>query len=455
MNIAIGRIGMVMNFLPEKWGHGGDIESMSFIYWLAKNFPEHEFYVVSKSNGAKVFENRVPNLHFFVCENSMNYPRYKKYLENREAHEEEFCKYINAVDVWMKDVKIDYGFMFMGIIYERCLPYANKKLRYDVYTRPSLIGFAYASNVVTYLNHSMIPYSYVTTDVRHIKKNPNSGIQIDLVNVEEHCLGQENCDVVLSDAHRHKIRRWKGIEVRQKPVIKIEYAGFETAFLLTKNPIQEFQDFDEEFLRKKSGFILAHNFFCKPKTPIEKIPRYQKFCSLGIFELPVETKIYGDWPEYVMEKHEQFKGPVRLPELSKKLLQAKYTLCLGTDGMATQKFLEFAHHGVIPFVDENYATNCDLEYIDPWFRISSKEELLKKLKFLEKSEENYFSKLRILHGNLFKKSGENLLYYSGKYLLDHVNRITGLNLEKRKLKENLEFEYAKDIRNTNSLERFM
>jgi hypothetical protein len=293
------------------------------------------------------------------------------------------------------------------------------------------------------------------TDVRHIKRNPNCGIQADLVNIEEHFLGQENFDFVLSESHKHKIRRWKDIQIPQKPVLKIEYSGLETSFLILKNPIKRFQEFNRDFISEKSGFILAHNCFCNAKIRPEKIPRYQKLDSLGIFSLPVETKIYGNWPEELMKKHREFKGPVRFTELSEKILKAKYTLCLGTEGMATQKFLEFAHHGVIPFVDEVYAANCDLDYIDPWFRISSKEELFEKLKFLEESEENYLEKLKILHNNIFKRSSQNLLYYSGEYLLDHINKITGLNFEKKKMIENLEDAYMKDIKDPNNLERFI
>jgi hypothetical protein len=460
MNIGIARFGKTMNFLPGKWGSQGDFEPMIFTYWLAKNFPEHQFYVLSKSNGRKAFGKNIPNLHFLEQGSKVKLARYMAWLDsNGTEHSAEHESYMRRAWDQFGSVPMDYCFAFMGMMHKNCLPFTFKKCGADSFVRPSMIGFGYSSFVVYYLNKSMVPYSTMVTDIRHVRKGPVHGIIRNLVNPERHNLAQEDFVFRFSQKQAGNTRLWEGTRLPQRETARLEYAGLETIFLLLKEPLKEFLELDTRFLRQKSGFVLAHNHFSLPGEIPENIPRYTKLKSHGVFGLPVPTEIYGDWPQRLMETHPEFKGPLNIKELSERLLGAKYTLCLGTDGMVTQKFLEFAHHGVIPFVDSEYARNCSIDYIDPWFRFQSKQELLGKIRFAEASFENYVSRLRLLHSQLFRKTGDEFYFYSGKYLMEKVNGIIGDEIPifkvPRKMLGNLGSLYEGDLLKEQTLGRFL
>jgi hypothetical protein len=402
VKFAIGRFGRPIAFDPAKWGSGGDFEPQFFIFWLAMNFPQHEIFVISPSDGIKVFGDRIKNLHFIPPRKIIPFAAYQEILGGKNPQaEKEMEESISLPFRWLENEGIDHAFMFAGVIYGKNFPFSSKTKK-GKWIRPQWSAISYSCPLIDYLNRSDIRWHMIATDIRHIRKNATWGIMSELVNSEMGIAAQEDWILEYRKKHLSRPRRYKGDSAAQPMKGFLIYSGFETLAAAFQSASLE-KDF---FSHSKSGakikiFHSAFDLFSKSASPFD-LPRYEKLRKYGILDRN-DVEIFGSWPEGIALAHPGvFKGPIPRSALGAEISSAGYSIIFG-DKMATSKFLEIAFHGCIPLAEHSWASNCpSLPYALDFLRFSSKEELFEKIAEMESSESLKKSILERLHGICFK-----------------------------------------------------
>lgn len=382
MNIVIGKFGKSILFNKNNWGPiGGDAApSLTFINY-AKKHPEHTFYMIGKSDISR-FKRKFTN-NIFFDDDSNSIPN-------------------NIIDVWetydkltpayewpykfLKLKQIDCGIFFMGPTGRSNIPDFIYTVRNPDQKAKSLMMFEnYVAPIIYYLNNSQIPFFILSEDPRYVPPAMK-----DLYNVERFALSQFNSVI--------KTERVKSFEENKTYIthdVVYYYSKIETLFLLNehKPDLQHQPNRDIPFLMILHGnperFNIIKQWFIDTKIPVQ---------------------VFGQWKEYEKDYPDIFKN-IPMKNLSKEISRTKYTLILGRkySNFVTQKFWETIQLGIIPFIHNEYDSDRLLPVPDI-LRVSSPQQLLEKITFLNNNENEY--------RNLLKHFDSVLLdeYYNGTYI---------------------------------------
>ena len=404
MNIGIMKQSKSILFKQDKWGPiGGDNEAPAFIYMLAKKYPQHTFWIIGKSDYSKTFDKPLlPNIKDLwskeYWENGVNPNSWVK-LPYEES-EQEHLKYYSYINDALKRANINLDFCFvLGGMHFSCgrLYYVKKEKNPNEWVRTLENAYKYQSYQNEFLDEIRPKYTVINTDPRHATGcHPK-----DLVHMPVVYLSQINKELRFSCIDKFyprgiKYKNWinKHLNV---------YSGVETMHMLLKTP--------QEIDYNRTGFALILNQGY-PGTAKTKPPRYIELNKYILSDKDFDCSIYGKWDEDIIASDSRFKGPISPLEVQDKLRKIKYTLCIPiSSGWATAKFTEMAHCGVIPFVTNDYASEANVEYIHPFLKISSKEELKRKIAQIDDDEQLYKGILLWLKKQINKM-------YTGEYLLN-------------------------------------
>src|SRR5574344_103507 len=388
-NIAIAKMGKTISFNFEKHGPiGGDIDCPSFIYAIAKTYPEHDFWIIGRNDYSKVYpEGLLPNIHSIwneKCYSLLYEPGIKPWSNiddnDYESHPEDFENYYNYVEnIFNKlNIKIDFAFIFMGMTFTvsqfNIKPIKNNKRDTKTYAKTILAATMYASFLSKWLNESKVPYVNIATDPRQYGTVPK-----DIVNQPLMYLSQ--IDEVFKYGSPSPLYYPKDISHDPVNIQNNIYSGIEILPIMIKEPIEKFPEKHGINLILNEGNTRGNN---RSKS------RYDMVNKWILSNKDLDCSIYGKWDESIIASDKRFKGPIRPIDLGSVLNTTKYTLCIPIEaGWITAKYLEMLHYGVIPFVTSEYASKVKEHYIPNELIIKTPDEMWKKIEFLDNNDDIY------------------------------------------------------------------
>ena len=145
-----------------------------------------------------------------------------------------------------------------------------------------------------------------------------------------------------------------------------------------------------------------------------------------------DTFIYGKWDEKYLDD-KRFKGSLKLEQCQEIIKNTKYTFIIPiAPGWCTSKYLEMIHAGCVPFFHPDYDTQ-NHSNIQEFLRVSSPEELIKKINMLEEQPHKYIELLEHLQEVI------EPFFYDGSFInwsvMHHAHRIIGKTYEQVPLED--------------------
>lgn len=300
-------------FDPNKWGAiGGDNEPSLIYLALAKFFPQHNFYMIGRSD-IKQNRHRIPS---------------------------------NIIDAWEGKTKDhDYTYPLMNtahITFDGGIFMCGLSTKYNIPTskhKPLMMFQNATAPIYHFINEHKLDYILLAPDPRYIKNG------VDLKVPAKYCFSQYS----YTHFHEHLIN---SKDVISTP-FEVQYEGLEKAFLIGNKPHSP---------KEKTERL---NIILNQKGAMDRGPMLLPYIE------GENCKIYGKWTTI---PDDRFKGPVKFIALRQRLLSTKYTLMIPTDiGWVTSKFWEMVHMGVVPFMHPSYDKQEHLPYSNK-LKVNSPEE---------------------------------------------------------------------------------
>jgi hypothetical protein len=400
MNIAIGKSGRSMYFNRKRWSIFAGDDSPKIIYFeLAKQFPEHTFYIIGASDFTKCKKEGmdVPeNIRDIWAEMKAEIP---KWNEDKRYTYQRLLDYVNKIGL-----KFDFGIIMQGPDGPSIEGKGIKTVRdpeKDI--KPLCMNANYVAPITALLNEQMFPWINLNEDPRYVPTGNK-----DLFNIEDVILSQINCTIPVK-----KIKGYfEDAKIINEVPLKYVYAGLEKMFL--NDEIYEKIDFTnpdnikvgEKTYKKKNKFIMTVNGG----------GNRLKFMEKWIFENEPKQIIYGKWDDESKEKYPENFVEKGIVDLQDEMWETKFTFIPAfsykSKSFVTQKFWKMLYYGIIPFVDKN---GYDIDHLLPipdFFRVENPDEMWKKIEKLENNSDKYIECLKYFYKMLLDD------YFNGKYIKD-------------------------------------
>ena len=162
----------------------------------------------------------------------------------------------------------------------------------------------------------------------------------DLFNRERFCLSQENTTVPIKHIVSYENQQTVPYDI---PVV---YGQTEKIFLIgeeKKNTLEYTKD-------------IPITMFMNSHTMTAKATR-KPFIDQYIHSNFPETKVYGKWPQELMDTDNRYEA-IRMGDIMDEVLRTKYTLVVSIKpGFVTCKPWEMINFGIIPFLHPSYDPN--------------------------------------------------------------------------------------------------
>lgn len=402
MNIFIGKIGQSLNFNKDKFKSniGGSYDTYNLYVNMFRQFPEHNFYIIGKSN----FDRLPSDALEYVNVNNNVFNCYTKELEKEFKDKPNFIPYEY---IKRNKIKLDVGLIFNG---PSTGINGNNVLKDDgTLCKPLQMFYNYSYPVIYFLNKTKLPYITLVCDPRYA-----SLTSLDLFNLPTYSLSQYSDTYETSHYEEYDIDKLiyrKDLKIVTSNIELIDVGMEESIAIGMEKP-----NVDELIKNKKHGFICVLN-------------QTQKFDRLSILKDYIKdipnVEVYGKWPDDVYED-ERFKGSLDFDELHNKLKEYRCSFMIPIDkGWVTTKYIELLSEGVIPFMHEYYDGNKVLD-LPEYLRVKSPEDLVKKINAVCTDDSLYYSLLTECIENIFTDnllSGHSLLTIINYYLEDAANEV--------------------------------
>jgi hypothetical protein len=407
MNIAVGKVGKSILFDSSKWGAiGGDNEAPALYETLFHKNPHINFYLVGVSDYVRLDKherNRI-NKHGNVIN------IWEKFVEWRTATGSEGAKdrLSYLAHIFESLPKMDYGVFIAGPTgTSNVLGKARNVMTPDKMAQPLDMLSKYAGPIIDFINMTDFPYVLVSNDPRYFPTNAR-----DWYRLPNKVLSQYTETI--------QQRTWKNYDeaVMKTETVECLYSAMETLFLINKTTgsaivekvasLDSFFEADDSAVADPGTKDIKFMIVCNEGAP----SRY-KDLKKYILDYVEDVDVYGKWNPDTIGEDIRFKGPKKFNDLQAMLPRVKYTFCIPIKkGWVTAKFWEMAHYGIIPFLHPTYDQQNNLKCPE-FLRISSSQDLYKKIEFLEKNPDAYDTLVNNIK-NMIKPE-----YYSG----DHINNI--------------------------------
>jgi hypothetical protein len=420
MNILIGKISRPVYFNPANRSiHAGDTEAPVLYTLLAKRFPQHNFYLIGRSDIERYRKPKAASLAEFMGEttsateepsvpsNIINL--LKDYSAKGAGHYARAAgketgeyphEYLEKL-IAREGLKFDVGIIFQGPspcvgIPDRGIQLLNDKG--DAKTQ-DMFGFYYAPIVHT-LNITGTPYFTMCSDPRYVPVR-----QRDVFNDEKFILSQINTQKksMRIAGYYEKSRSENLRKVTQNFI----YGGIETIFLLD----EEKKDFRE--MKKDICFNIAVNSGGPQSDRAEILEEWLlKDCPIR------DLKIYGKWEQSFVDKYPGRIEEKKIKDIEDLFWRTRYTFIppffKRMPGFVTTKFWKMIYYGIIPFFHPLY--DGDQIYDVPSIlRVSCPEQMWERIKWLDANPEEYSRTLNEIY-SLLKDE-----LFNGDYIINTLN----------------------------------
>lgn len=396
MRIALGKIGKSIKFGPEEKGTGkkamtaGSIDARIIFQTLIKFNPEHQFYLIGRSN----FSRLKPEVRKKVDPHGNVidvWAKFKDWFDNQDDKDEvtESWRYIEHVI--KTEEKFDIGIFIAGGVLEYAVQ--GKTLKDGKPIKTLMAAAKYAGPIHHFINETKIPYMVLSLDPRCYPKPakdilipPKRILQLINETVEvEHRVSYESNEMI----------------VDKVPAV---YSGLETLYVVEEEEPAGLDNFFDEPEQKRDINMVLWLNEGKPS-------RYNDLKNF-ILNSVEDVQVYGVWNEKALKdpRIEQ----VAMSELSWQFSRTKYTFCIPiAPGWATGKFWEMIKHGIVPFMHPTYDDQRNIGFPEE-LRVKDSNELLEKI--------NLYNHDEMLYNRLHKQLKDMITpdKKSGKYINDII-----------------------------------
>jgi len=386
MNIGIGKMGKSMLFASHKWGLVGGDAAPSILYTaLAAMNPDITFYIVGRSDFEKLSEverqELFPNNNVIDCWKDLYGTPFTQIPDDTNlAGPLDFCS--------ERGIQLDAFILMSGMCSSVNMDNKIWAVKDPTKHSKTLYQFKrYAGPIIHFLNETNVPMFTISEDPRHIQLKAK-----DLFNRERFCLSQENTTVPIKHIVSYENQQTVPYDI---PVV---YGQTEKIFLIgeeKKNTLEYTKD-------------IPITMFMNSHTMTAKATR-KPFIDQYIHSNFPETKVYGKWPQELMDTDNRYEA-IRMGDIMDEVLRTKYTLVVSIKpGFVTCKPWEMINFGIIPFLHPSYDPN-NLLGLPKILHTKSPEDFKKRIEYLEANPEKY-KYLREKLQDMLKPE-----YYNGTYM---------------------------------------
>ena len=286
MNIAIGKSGRSCYFNEKKWSiYAGD-DSPKIIYFeIAKQNPQHTFYLIGASDFTKYVEEggEAPS-------NIIDVWNPAKTKKKKLGLKFDYLWQVLEYYVKKHDLHFDLGLIMQGpdmnVTIEgkgiKCLRDTTKDIK------PLCMGAGYIAPLQNIINIQKFPWYIINEDPRYVPLGNR-----DIINDEVEILSQINCEKTVKRITDYGEKA----VIHRDHVLKYRYAGIERMFLNALKKV-DFTDPDnikvnDKVYKKNRKFIIAVNGGADRLGFIEK----------WVLDQDPTQIIYGKWPKDDVAKH--------------------------------------------------------------------------------------------------------------------------------------------------------
>jgi hypothetical protein len=406
MRIAIGKIGKSIKFGPEEKGTGkkamtaGSIDARIIFQTLIKFNPEHQFYLIGRSNFSRLKPEvrRKIDPHGNVID---IWAKFKLWFDNQDDKDEitESWRYIEHV-IKTED-PFDIGVFLAGGVLDYAVQ--GKTLNKGKHIKTLMAAAKYAGPLHHFINETKLPYMILTLDPRCYPK-PTKDILIPPKRILS--LTNETMEV------EHRISYESDEMIIDK--VPAVYSGLETLYVVEEDgePAGLDSFFDEPDVERDINMVLWLN-----EGKPSRYPDLKEF----VLDSVNDVQVYGVWNEKVL-KDSRIKQ-IAMSELSWQFPRTKYTFCIPIKtGWATGKFWEMIKHGIIPFMHPTYDDQKNIGFPEE-LRVKDSNDLLEKI-ILYNSDKPLYNRLHKQLKDMITPDKK-----SGKYMNDIImkNAVEVLN----------------------------
>lgn len=404
MNIAIGKSGRSCYFNEKKWSiYAGD-DSPKIIYFeIAKQNPQHTFYLIGASDFTKYVEEggEAPS-------NIIDVWNPAKAEAKKLGLKFDYLWQVLEHYVKKHDLHFDLGLIMQGpdmnVTIEgkgiKCLRDTTRDIK------PLCMGAGYIAPIQNIINIQKFPWYIINEDPRYVPIGNR-----DIINDEEEVLSQINCERTVK---RITDYGEKAI-IHRDHVLKYRYAGIERMFLNALKKV-DFTEPDnikvnDKVYKKSRKFIIAVNGGADRLGFIEK----------WVLNCDPSQIIYGKWPKDDVVKHPNNFEEKGIINMQDEMWESMFTFipCFEKrmSNFVTQKFWKMLYYGIIPFVDKNSYDTDKILPLPEFFRVESPNEMWKKINKLYENKDAYIKTLKYFYSLLEDK------YFNGEYIGEIFNPI--------------------------------
>lgn len=366
MNILFAKLGRSISFNKEKWSAvGGDIEAPTLLIHLAKLHPEDNFYIMTSSDIQKneLLKQKLPNVFDLYTGFNFTWDDHTYLIEK----------------IKRMNLKFDYAIIYNGITggMHFNMDYLNAKGEM-VPNKPLSFMQRYCSPQIFALNELKVRWCLLSPDPRYYPLLAKDIYSAPEVNYAEY----ESVD----DWKARVYATREKYVVAQVPSV---YNEIDTVCLMGKRkPL-----FDHYIKPRSEKLNLILNEGGKQGSK-GRGPALKEYV-LDTFP-EEDIKIYGKWEDKWYED-KRFKGPEKMDNLVKMLINTRYTFIIPTDvNWASSKFCEMVYFGIIPFMHPTYDTQ-KLIKCPEFVRCSSPRDFYERVQFLEDNPEERIGLLKELY----------------------------------------------------------
>lgn len=367
MNIAIGKLGRSIYFDKEKRSMtSGDEEAPMMYTELAKRHPEHNFYLIGRSDMQRFRKKeKASSLDAFFSDEEPIETVPSNIIDLFDDFDTKNAEWPHnwlLAKIQRLGIKFDLGLIYYGPMPAVGIPDKGIMRLDGAGPAKSLDMFnKYYAPIVYMLNETKMPWIGLCGDPKYVP-----AIARDILNEPK---------VIMSQTEgKFKTKRISSYENSLSTVQVYEhhsYAGIETIFMLDEKKT------DWRKINKDILFTIGLN----GGQSRDKFIR-DWFINKG----RTNVKVYGKWDEEFTNEYPNMFEEKRIAEVEDEFFRTKYTIIPPphhpTGNFVTQKFWKMILYGIIPFFHPGYDTNKILNVPDI-LRINSPEDMWKKIDYLE------------------------------------------------------------------------
>lgn len=439
MNIMIGKFGRSIPFNPASWSmFKGDAMPSHIYLQLAASHPEDTFYLFGASDFTKYKEetdspfsdvhlpDNIIDLHHLAREELG-----EKYLLKEKNYTTKMLYKTPGKEPWrmveeyvkIHDIKLDFGILMQGpdarvsIMGER-IPTAKGET--DKECQALMMAANYIAPIRHVLNSTMIPWVNIVDDPRYVPTQ-----DVDVLNRPKAVLSMCNLDLKrkFMDYYTQNPAEYKEYDVlyRYIDMCKFQFAS-KTKYDYRNGSVTV----GKKSYKKDLGMMIACNDGNGRLKILEK----------WVLNFKPDIKIFGVWKDEALEKYPDTFVKKAMSAMQETMWRSKYAFIPAFDKRAaffvTPKPWEMIYYGILPFWDKNgYDTKNIYKTIPDYLKVSTPEEMWKKIEFLDNNPEEYNKLLEqiynLLDDKYFKKEYVNEVFNP---IYDHLKAAAQRSSEK-------------------------